>query len=183
MEPKTASLWSQKPGSDEHHPNHLAYINAVPAGDVFETLGRQSGELASLLASLTPEQWKHRYAEGKWSVHEVLGHLVDGERIQSFRAMHVARGDQNPIPGWDENEYMVQSRFEEFTTGPGLLDQFTYLRAANLGQLKGLPPDTALRRGTVNKISLTARAAVWVLAGHTQHHMNILRERYGLGAK
>jgi len=181
MEAKAASLWSQKPAADEHHPQHQQYIDQVPAEDIFATLGKQSGELATLVGGLSAEQWKQRYAPGKWNVLEVVGHLVDGERIQSFRAMHVARGDQNAIPGWDENEYMVQSRFAEFQTGPALLDQFTYLRAANLGQFKGLPPETAMRRGTVNQVSLTARAAVWVLAGHTQHHMRILRERYGLG--
>ena len=176
-----SALWNEKPSADEHHPNHVPYINQVPAGDIFATLGRQSGELAALVGGLSAEQWKYRYAPGKWSVLEVVGHLVDGERIQAFRAMHVARGDKNPIPGWEENDYMTESRFEEFQTGPALLDQFTYLRAANLGQLKGLPPDTAMRRGTVNNVNLTARAAVWVLAGHTQHHISILRERYGLG--
>ena len=181
-ETKTNSVWNQHPNADEHSPAHSAYISQVPAGDLFETLGRQPGELTALLSHLSEEQWRHRYAEAKWSVLEVLGHLVDGERIQCFRAMHVARGDQNPLPGWEENDYMRESRFEEFQTGESLLDQFRHLRSAHLGMLKGLPPETLLRRSTVNKVSLTTRAAVWVIAGHTQHHMNILRERYGLKA-
>ncbi|MEO8726073.1 MAG: DinB family protein [Acidobacteriaceae bacterium] len=171
---------NQKPETNEHSPSHGEYINEAPAGDLLETLGRQPGELAAMLSGLSPDRWRHRYAEGKWSVLEVLGHLVDGERIQMFRAMHVARGDQNPLPGWEENDYMRESHFEEFQSGPSLLDQFVYLRSAHLGMLKGLPPETLMRRGTVNNISLTARAAIWVLAGHTQHHMNILKERYGL---
>jgi uncharacterized damage-inducible protein DinB len=180
MQPKPTSVWNQRPAADEHSPSHATYIGAVPQVDLFDTLGRQPGELAQLLAKLSPEQWKHRYAEGKWSVLEVMGHLTDGERIQSFRAHHVARGDQNPVPGWDENEYMVQSKFEEYTSGPTLLDEFMYLRSANLSMLKGLPPESVMRRGSVNNVSITTRAAVWVLAGHTQHHMNILRDRYGL---
>jgi hypothetical protein len=182
MQPKTAvtSVWNERPNADEHSPFHLTYINAVPAGDIFETLGRQPGELATMLSSLSEEMWRHHYAEGKWSVLEVLGHLVDGERIQAFRAMHVARGDQNPLPGWEENDYMREARFEEFQTGPSLLDQFVYLRSAHVRMLEGLPPETAMRRSMVNNVSLTARGAVWVLAGHTQHHLNILRERYGV---
>lgn len=180
VQTKTGSAWNQRPKTDEHSPAHARYIDQVPAGDLLETLGRQPGELATLVSHLSDERWRHRYAEGKWSVLEVLGHLVDGERIQMFRAMHVARGDQNALPGWEENDYMRESHFEEFQTGVGLLDQFVYLRSAHLGMLKGLPPETALRRSMVNKISLTTRAAVWVLAGHTQHHMNILKERYGL---
>jgi uncharacterized damage-inducible protein DinB len=179
---KASSVWNQRPNADEHSATHSAYISQAPEGDLFETLGRQPGELTALLSRLSGEQWQYRYAEGKWSVLEVLGHLVDGERIQCFRAMHVARGDQNPLPGWEENDYMRESRFEEFQTGESLLDQFRHLRSAHLGMLQGLPPETLLRRSMVNHVSLTTRAAVWVIVGHTQHHMNILRERYGLKA-
>jgi len=177
---KAASVWNEKPQPDEGKASHFRYIEQVPAGDLFETLARQPAQLAAMVGNLTGEQWAYRYAEGKWSVLQLVGHLADAERIQAFRAFHIARGDRNPLPGWEEGDYMREARFPEFETGPSLLDQIVYLRSANARMLAGLAPDTIMRRGIANDVNITVRSAVWVLVGHCQHHINILRERYGL---
>ncbi|MBV9670890.1 MAG: DinB family protein [Acidobacteriales bacterium] len=177
---KAASVWNEKPSPEEGKPAHFRYIDQVPPGDLFDTLARQPGELAGMVGKLDAEGWARRYAPGKWSVLEVVGHLADAERIQAFRAFHIARGDKNPLPGWEENDYMVEARFPEFENGHSLLDQVVYLRSANCRLFAGLDPETILRRGMANNVNITVRSAVWVLAGHMQHHMNILRERYGL---
>lgn len=177
---QAATLWSRHPTAEEYGPWQALYIEAVPAGDLLETMGKQTGELASMLSGLIPELWKFRYAPGKWSVLEVLGHIVDAERIAAYRAHHIARGDPQPAPGWEQEDYMRESRFEEFANGLALLDEFAYARAANLAMLKALPPDTILRQGTVNNSRMSVRGAVWVVAGHVEHHLQMLRERYGL---
>ncbi|GAC1652074.1 MAG: DinB family protein [Acidobacteriaceae bacterium] len=177
---QAASVWNQKPAAEEGKPSHFRYIEQAPEGDLFQTLGRQPGELATMVGHLTPEKWQYRYAPEKWTVQQVVGHLADAERIQAFRAFHIARGDAHPLPGWEEGDYMREARFTEFENGPSLLDQIVYLRSANTRMLAGLPPDTIMRRGMANDVSITVRSAVWVLAGHCQHHMNILKQRYGL---
>lgn len=178
-----AALWNVRPTDQEYGPWQATYIEQVPAGDLLELMGRQTGDLASMLSGSSAELWSFRYAPGKWSVLEVLGHVVDAERIAAYRAHHLARGDAEAAPGWEQEDYLREARFEEFADGLALLDEFAYARAANLAMLKGLPPDTITRTGTVNKIQMSVRGAVWVMAGHVQHHLKLLRERYGLLSK
>ncbi len=177
---KTAPLWNQRPTSEEFGPWQALYIEEVPDGDLLELLGTQTGALAALLSGLSPDLWNFRYAPGKWSVLEVLGHIVDAERIAAYRTHHLARGDAQPTPGWEQDDYMRESRFTEFATGPALLDEFAYARAANVAMLKHLPPDTITRTGIVNNIPMSTRGAAWVMAGHVQHHLKLFREKYGL---
>ena len=180
---KTRSEWNQRPTDAEYGPWQAVYIADVPDGDLLELMGRQTGALAGMLAGLSDELWRFRYAPGKWSVLEVLGHIVDAERIAAYRAHHIARGDAEPAPGWEQEDYMREARFEENANGPALLDEFAYARAANLSMLKGLPPDAVTRTGTINNIQMSTRGAVWVMAGHVEHHLKLFRERYGLVGK
>ncbi|HYE58379.1 MAG TPA: DinB family protein, partial [Rhodothermales bacterium] len=144
-------------------------------------LERQATELDALLRSLDEERARHRYAPGKWSVKEVLGHVTDAERIFAYRLLCIARGDQTSFPGFDENAYVPNSGADDRSMDD-LLDEFAAVRRATLALLRGLPDAAMTRIGTANGQLVSVRALPFILAGHAQHHLNVLRERYGVGA-
>jgi len=168
-----------RPAEDEYSPYFATYIGHVPAGDVLETLSRQLGDTAAFLAAVSPAQASHRYAVGKWSVKEVVGHLSDTERIFAYRALRFGRGDPTPLPSFDENRYVPESgadarSFEE------LAHEFAAVRRATLALFEGLPPATWSRRGDASGKMISVRALAWIIAGHELHHLGVLRLRYGL---
>jgi uncharacterized damage-inducible protein DinB len=166
-----------RPAPDEYAPHHAAYISKVPDGDLLETLERQWEELGCLLEELDDEAADFRYAEGKWTVKELLGHLLDAERIFAYRLLCVARGEQAPLPGFDENAYVAHAGFQARPL-EALLEEYDLIRGSTLALLRGLDEASLHRRGISNQHPVTARALAWILAGHELHHMGILRERY-----
>jgi hypothetical protein len=170
----------ERPGPDEHAPYYSRYIDLVVEGDVMEVLERQAEEFPSFLRGIPAGLHEHRYAEGKWSVKEVIGHLSDAERIFAYRALRFARGDQTELAGFDENAYVPAGEFgaRDFES---LVAEWESVRRATLSLLRGLSPEAAARRGAANGQEISVRALAYILAGHIIHHGNILRERY-LGA-
>lgn len=173
------SLQIPRPAPDEHAPFYAGYVAAVADRDVPGVLRRQAPALRAACAGLSEEEALARYAPGKWSVKEVLGHMADAERIFAYRLLRVARGDETPLSGFDEQAYVAAAGFDRQPT-EALLEQFEQARAATLGLLRGLGPEAWERRGTANGHPVTARALGYILAGHAEHHLAILRERYGL---
>jgi hypothetical protein len=168
-----------RPQTDEYAEFHKGYMAAVAnETDALAVLERQK-TLIDALGRLTPEQAAFRYAEGKWSVKEVTGHLSDGERVLAYRLLRVARGDQTPLPGYDENAFVAGSNADRRTLGD-LAAEFAAVRVTTLALVTSLDDEALLRRGTVNNWPLSARALAFIIAGHFQHHVNILRERYRL---
>lgn len=176
----TASSAFARPAADEHAPYYGRYIEQVPDGDIVDFLERQAGEAAEFLRSIPDSLHEHRYAEGKWSIKEVIGHLSDAERIFAYRALRFARADQSPLTGFDENAYVPAGNFDARDYA-SLVDELVDVRRATLSLLRGLDRDAALRRGKANDQEISVRALAWVMAGHVVHHQTILRERY-LGA-
>lgn len=172
-------LLDQKPAFEEYPSFYHKYVDALPAGSVFQTLESQLKELRKRLGNLTEAQWDFRYAEGKWSVSEVLCHLIDAERVFSFRAAAFARGDKNALPGFDENDYVVQGNLADHQPGKLLL-QFEHLRRANILLYSTFSDALLARTGMANGKQISVRAIVFITAGHVQHHLNILKERYGV---
>jgi len=165
------------PAADEYAEFHKGYIAAVAnETDGLATLERQQAAV-DRLARLTPEQAAFRYADGKWSVKQVTGHLTDGERVLSYRLLRIARGDQTPLPGYDENAFADHSNADR-REQHDLAAELASVRAATLSLVKSLDDDAFARRTLVNNWSLTARSLVFIIAGHFQHHLNILRDRY-----
>lgn len=169
-----------RPAADEHAPYYGRYIQQVPDGDVIDFLARQQDEVAAFLRAIPESLHEHRYAEGKWSIKEVIGHLSDAERIFAYRALRFARADQSPLTGFDENAYVPAGDFgaRDYAS---LVDELVDVRRATLSLLRGLDGDAPLRRGKANDQEISVRALAWVMAGHVVHHQTILRERY-LGA-
>lgn len=176
----TAAPAFARPAADEHAPYYARYIDLVPDTDLLDYLQRQLELAAAFLRGIPDELHEHRYAEGKWSIKEVIGHLADAERIFAYRALRFARADQTPLAGFDENTYVPAGNFDARDFG-ALVDEWVHVRLATLALLRGLDGDAPLRRGKANDQEISVRALAWVVAGHVDHHASILRERY-LGA-
>jgi uncharacterized damage-inducible protein DinB len=168
-----------RPDATEHVPYFGRYTTLVPDGSIAETLRKQRDETAALLARVPAALESHRYAEGKWSVREVVGHLADAERVFAYRALRIARGDETPLPGFDENQYVPAGRFEARTLA-SLAAEYQAVRESTLQLLEGLDEAALPRRGTASENPVSARALFWIVAGHERHHVALLRERYGL---
>jgi hypothetical protein len=166
-----------KPQTNEYAPYYEKYVSLVPEGDVVETLESQLDDTLALLRGVKEDREGFRYAPGKWSIKEVVGHVIDTERIFSYRALAIARGEQQPLPGMDQDEYMAGANFDELTLA-GLLEQFEHLRRANVLMLRGLSEEAWTRRGTASDNEVSVRAIAYIIAGHEAHHVKILRERY-----
>jgi hypothetical protein len=168
---------STHPASVEYAPYYSAYIARVPAGDIVETLSRQQVETVKLIAGMTAEQAAFRYAPGKWVAKEVVGHVIDAERIFAYRALRVGRNDKTPLPGFEENDYVIFGNFENRTV-TDLANEFAHVRTATLDLLGQFSEEAWLRTGIANAFDISVRALAWVIAGHELHHREILRTRY-----
>ncbi len=153
---------------------------AMVSDDVLGQLESQRASTRALLDGLDDATALHRYAPGKWSVKEVLGHLIDCERVFTYRAMRFARGDGTELPGFDENAWVPEGRFDDRPVAE-LAAEFGAVREASIAMFRGLPATTHLRKGVANGHPVTVRALAMILAGHEAHHVAILRERYGVG--
>jgi hypothetical protein len=169
-----------RPSQDEYAPFYAGYVALVPETDILAVLERQAGELRELAASVPAGRETHRYAAGKWSVREVLGHLVDGERVFGYRAFCISRGERAALPSFDENQYVAEARCDSIPLRD-LADELALVRQSNLAVLGRLEPREWERVGTASGKPITVRALAWVMAGHPRHHLGILRERYGIG--
>ena len=166
-----------RPVPGEFTPYFGTYIDKVPDGDVIGVLESGIGTTRKLLGSVSEARAGYRYAEGKWSLKEVLGHMSDTERIFTYRLLTFARGDAGPLPGYDENSFTPAQESDRVPFA-WLLDEFVTVRAATLALLKVIPPAAWERRGVASKNPLSARAAAWIIAGHEIHHRRVLEERY-----
>jgi uncharacterized damage-inducible protein DinB len=166
-----------RPEPGECAPPHFAYVREVPDVDVLLSMERQIHETTALLEALPGEKADFAYAPGKWTVKQVIGHLIDAERIFSYRALRLARGDSTPLPGFDENAYVPASAAERRSI-VDLLGELHAVRRASLALFQHLPAEAPTRTGSVNGVTVSVRALVWVIAGHERHHLRILKERY-----
>ena len=168
---------TSRPSAEEYATFYRGYVDAVPAGDLIGLLEQQNDETERLLASLPDEAARYAYAEGKWTVKEVVAHVADTERVMAYRALRFARGDATPLPGFDQDDYV-----RGFPVGHlplrTLLDDLAVVRRATLSLFRILPEEALARRGTASGAAVTVRALGCIIAGHERHHVRILRERY-----
>lgn len=169
------------PAVGEYLEYYHKYIDRVPQGDLLETLERQYDEVPRFLGEIPAGLHEHRYAEGKWSVKEVVGHLSDTERIFGYRALRVARGDETPLPGYDENAFVANAGFDRRPL-QSLVDEWRDVRRATLALLRAIDATEAARSGVANGAPISVRAIAYIIAGHTEHHLEILKTRYLAGS-
>jgi hypothetical protein len=172
-----SALLASPPAATEHGAYYSRYIERVPAGDVVRTLETQLAHTLALVASFGDARAEHRYAPGKWTVKEVVGHVADAERIFAYRALRVARGDATPLPSFDENAYVVHANFARRPLAD-VVRELELVRQATVALFAGLDDDAVVRLGTASGAPVTPRAAAYMIAGHELHHAAILRERY-----
>lgn len=167
----------QRPGPMEFAPTNAGEVALVPDGNVLEGLLLQLAETNELLSGLEAARAELRYAPGKWSVKEVLGHVLDAERIFAYRALCVARGERHPLPAFAENDYAANADLSGISLAE-LLEQFGHVRRGNVLFFRSLRDADWARRGTANGHTVTARGLAYVIDGHARHHVGILRTRY-----
>jgi uncharacterized damage-inducible protein DinB len=155
------------------------YLQQIPDGDILPLLQHQAEELTSSLQHLPPEKQNLAYAPGKWTVKELFGHLVDTERIMAYRALCIARGEKQSLPGFEENEYVAHAAFADRGLG-SLLQEYRLQRQSNIVLFQSFSPETLLRTGMANNHPATVRGLITVIAAHEFHHMQILKNRYRL---
>lgn len=168
------------PAGDEYAPYYGRYISRVPPGaDILDQLDRQREDVLARFRAVPESKGAHRYAAGKWSVRQVVCHLSDTERIMAYRALRIARADPTPLPGFDENAFAPESGADAVPLAE-LVAEFAAVRRASLALFRHLPPDAWIRRGTASESPFSVRALAWIIVGHPIHHLDVLRERYGV---
>ncbi len=168
---------SIRPLPEECAPYYHGYIACAPDGDILSTLEAQRDATGAFLTALQDEESLHRYAPDKWSIREVVGHVIDGERIFACRALWFARGDAGPLPGYDENRFTPAGRFDQRTVA-SLAEEFALVRNSSIALLRSFDEAMWSMSGIADGKGLTVRAIAWILAGHERHHRLVIGERY-----
>lgn len=168
------------PDPSEYLAQQYEYIRRVPDEQVIAGLAQQIGESMRLLRGLSEEQVTYRPAPGEWNIKEIIGHMADTERVFAYRALCFARGDQTPLPGFDQDEYMVDANFDARTLAD-LCDEFAAVRQATLALFRSFTPEIALRTGTANNNHSSVRTWIYCCYGHEHHHMESIRTVYLAG--
>lgn len=168
----------ENPNSGEYNPYYEPYIQLIPEQtDVLELLQKQQQEVQQLFGRVSEGEADFAYEPGKWSVKELLGHMNDTERIMAYRALCIARGDQQALPGFDEGTYVAHSNFRERLLS-NLLEEHSIIRASTTALFQSLTHEALARVGNANGSPVSVAALAFIIAGHERHHLNILKERY-----
>ena len=168
-----------RPAESEYKPAYHAYISKVPEGDLLKILADQLDDLAARMARVPVEKEQYRYGPDKWTVTEVIGHIADAERVFAYRILRFARQDATPLSGFDETTWTPASNYGRRRLAD-VVAELRAVRQATLALLRGLEPEAFTRTGTANNSSITVRALAYTIAGHERHHMQVLKERYGV---
>jgi len=171
------TLMIARPEPGEYNPYYERYIALVPGGDILSTLDAQRRQMMLLLSGRDDADGDFRYAADKWTANEVLGHVCDTERIFAYRALRIARGDQTPIEGFEQDDYVKHGPFGRIALSE-LVEDYIAVRRATITLLRNLDETAWMRRGVANKNEVTVRALAYITAGHELHHRRILEEKY-----
>ena len=166
------------PESQEYAPFYSGYVQLASArGDLPAALSLQIDEMKSALGGLSDSQARFKPGPQEWSIKEVVSHLIDGERVFSYRLLRVSRKDKTPLPGFEQDDYVREAKADEIALAD-LIDEFTFLRRANLLAIKNMSASALAEVGTASGNPVSARALVHILVGHVEHHMVSLNEKY-----
>ncbi len=168
---------TSRPEAHEAVPYYSTYIDKVPSGDIREILERQKGETRTFLEGISEEKSRHRYAAGKWSIRQVLGHVNDCERLYVFRAFWFARGFDSPLPSFEEKIAVPAARADDISWARHV-EEFAAIRTATTTFFRNLPDSAWSRTGIASGNPFTVRALAWIAAGHVAHHIGLVKERY-----
>lgn len=167
----------RRPEANEISEYFLTYINKVEGNDVLAALRNGQKETEQFLSSLSDEQWNHAYAPNKWTIKEVMIHIIDTERIMAYRALRVGRNDLTPMPGFDQDPYILNA-FASKRSSASIIEEYKSVRQATLTLFENLDESAYNFIGTASSVPCSPLALAYVMAGHELHHMQIVRERY-----
>ena len=168
-----------RPAKDEYGLYYETYISKVPDQDLHQLLASQIEVTCEMLSKVPESEADVAYAPRKWTIKEVVGHMVDTERIMAYRLLRVSRGDETPLPGFEQDDYVRGGNFQARTMA-SLIEEFRVARASTLALLRGLDGATLTRRGVADGKPVSVRALAYIIAGHERHHVGILQARYRL---
>lgn len=166
-----------RPDKSEYPTYAEGYVARVPDGDIVAILGRQLQDTLALIRIIPEARGDFRYAEGKWSVKEVIGHVIDAERVFAYRALRFARGDATELAGFEQDDYVRGGSFDKRSLSD-LAGEYQHVRRATISLFANLDDQAWTRRGTANKNEVSVRGLAFIVAGHERHHVDILRTRY-----
>ena len=171
------TMAATRPLENEYAPYYHTYIGKVPQNDLPEALKDSHQKVLAFLQHIPAEKHHYRYAEGKWSIAEVLGHILDCERVFAYRALSFARNDKTPLPGFDEDAYGAENKAYKRKMSL-LLEEYKCLRQSNILLFEGFSEEELQRMGTANGQGISVRALGFIISGHELHHMQVIKERY-----
>ena len=166
-----------RPTPGDYSTYYESYIKLIEGDDILKILNEQSKKTQDILNSFSEHRGNFRYADGKWTVKEIVGHLLDTERVFAYRALCIARGEKKSLPGFDQDDYVKEGNFNSRE----LFDlnyEFRLLRESNLLLFRSFTPEMLKLKGFANESSITVLAILFSIAGHEKHHMNVLKEKY-----
>ena len=168
----------ERPAENEYDPYYGRYISLVPEGMFLDLLGIQTHQTREFFEKLSEETANYRYAPDKWSIKEVLGHIMDSERVFAYRALCIARGEQQSLPGFDQDAYAAAANYDSIPVTK-IVQQYTALRVSTFLLFEQLSAEASNRMGLANGKQISVRALAYIIAGHERHHMNVITEKYG----
>ena len=166
-----------RPETTEFAEYYAGYISKVPGGDILQFLQQQLATTSDVLRSIPEAKGDFRYESGKWSIKELLGHIIDAERVFAYRALVFARNDATPLPGFDQDPWSQHANYAHLELGD-IAAEFDAVRRSTIHLFRHLDPPAWSRKGIANKNGMTVRAAAFIIAGHAQHHLDVLNSRY-----
>lgn len=166
-----------RPQKSECEEYYFTYINQVPEGDIFEIMETQMPETISMLENLSDKKAEYRYQANKWSVKEVLSHVIDVERVFAYRALCIARNDPAALPSMEQDDYVKFGKFEQRKI-KDLCEEFRHVRLGNIVMFKSFDEEVLMRKGIASGFEFTVRSFPFIIAGHERHHQKVLRDRY-----
>ncbi len=167
----------QRPKQGDYSPYYEDYIKLVEGNDPVNIMEKQLTETPKFFGAIPEAKGNYSYAEGKWTIKEILGHIIDTERVFAYRVMCIARGEKQSLPGFEQEDWVKASNFAKRKL-IDLIDEYKKLREANLAMLKSLDEEAIGRKGIANNKNITVNALFYIIPGHEKHHLNILKERY-----
>jgi hypothetical protein len=166
-----------RPEKSDYPPHCEGYVSRVPDGDIVGTLGQQLEEMLALIGSIPEDRGGFRYAEGKWSIKELVGHVIDSERVFAYRALRFGRGDATPLSGFEQDDFVRGADFDKRSLSD-LANEYEHVRRATISLFANLDESAWNRRGAANNNEVSVRGLAFITAGHERHHVEILRTRY-----
>lgn len=168
---------NRRPDSNEYNPYYETYIGKVKGNNFLQKLEEQKFETLALLSKLSDEEWNHKYAPEKWTVKEVMIHIMDTERIFAYRALRVARNDMTPMPGFEQNDYVPFCNASE-RSGHSIITEYEAIRNSTIALFENLSEEDWGRIGEASGNPVSTLALGYMIAGHEIHHVELLHERY-----